>query len=314
MAIRTGLKHTFALAAALLALALPAAAQQQNHKVGIVTGGVGGTYVVFGSDIAKALDSPAMRVLPMLGKGSRQNIQDLLELDGVDFAIVQTDVLQAIDEAEYPDARQAIHYVTKLYNEEVHVLARAGITDVHQLQDKFVAVGGIGSGTEMTANLLFRDMGISVEQVNDGGKAALDELLDPNGLLDAMIYVAGKPASLFESIPPDSGLNFAAMNYQLGRDRPYFDAALTRADYPNLVPAGTEVRTVSVGALLTVFNWQKDTPQSLAVGEFTKAFFDALPVLKSGSYHPKWGETNLYEEVPGWTRAAPAAEYIAHSN
>ncbi|MEM8801233.1 MAG: hypothetical protein AAGF55_01735 [Pseudomonadota bacterium] len=30
--------------------------------------------------------------------------------------------------------------------------------------------------------------------------------------------------------------------------------------------------------------------------------------------HPKWNETNLYEDVPGWTRAAPAQEYIATSN
>src|SRR5690606_1094934 len=103
--------------------------------VGLISGGVTGTYVRIAADLADALDEGyEMRVLPIIGKGSVRNIEDLLLLRGIDVAIVQSDVLDFYKRAELvPDIESKIHYVTRLYDEEVHVLARAEIATVDDL-------------------------------------------------------------------------------------------------------------------------------------------------------------------------------------
>jgi hypothetical protein len=45
------------------------------------------------NDIATVLDSDDIRILPLLGKGSFQNIMDLMFLSGVDAAFTQADTL-----------------------------------------------------------------------------------------------------------------------------------------------------------------------------------------------------------------------------
>jgi len=56
--------------------------------VGIISGGVTGTYVRIAADLANALDDGyELRVLPIIGKGSVRNIEDLVLLRGVDVAI-----------------------------------------------------------------------------------------------------------------------------------------------------------------------------------------------------------------------------------
>ena len=46
--------------------------------------------------------------------------------------------------------------VFPLYNEEIHLLGRRGITDFDDLTDRRVAIGREGSGTYLTARLLFK--------------------------------------------------------------------------------------------------------------------------------------------------------------
>lgn len=71
----------------------PAAAPAVG-TVGIVTGDIDGTGIRIASDLARVLDSGAeLRIIPIAGKGSIQNINDLLTLRAVDIAIVQSDVL-----------------------------------------------------------------------------------------------------------------------------------------------------------------------------------------------------------------------------
>ena len=69
--------------------------------VGLISGGVTGTYVRIAADLANALDDGyELRVLPIIGKGSVRNIEDLLLLRGIDVAIVQSDVLDFYKRAE----------------------------------------------------------------------------------------------------------------------------------------------------------------------------------------------------------------------
>ena len=106
--------------------------------VGIISGGIAGTYVRIAADLADAFDRGYdMRVLPVIGKGSVRNIEDLLLLRGIDIAIVQSDVLEFYKRADlFPGIEDKIAYITKLYEEEVHLLARAEIASVDELRGR----------------------------------------------------------------------------------------------------------------------------------------------------------------------------------
>ena len=65
-----------------------------RDTVGVMGGSVRGTYSRFAQDMANALDQEGqLRVITQLGRGSQQNIADLLWLRGVDVAIIQSHVL-----------------------------------------------------------------------------------------------------------------------------------------------------------------------------------------------------------------------------
>ena len=82
--------------------------------------------------------------------------------------------------------------VFPLYNEEIHLLGRKGDPDFDDLADRRVAIGREGSGTYLTARLLFKvSEVVPKEMVLIDTDEALAEL--KAGRIDAMFYVAGYP-------------------------------------------------------------------------------------------------------------------------
>ena len=74
--------------------------------LGMMTGGLNGTFVQVGSDIAAVASSDTLRVMPLIGKGSLQNLADLLNLRGVDLALVSADSARAAEaNPAYSDLR-----------------------------------------------------------------------------------------------------------------------------------------------------------------------------------------------------------------
>jgi uncharacterized protein len=315
------------LAALLVLAALPAAAASQSSTrsieamrerinagtVGIVSGGLNGTYIRIAAELAAVLDDgDTLRVLPLVGKGSVQNIADILFLKGIDIGIVQSDVLAYIRrERLYPGADKSIQYIAKLYNEEVHILAARDIARVEDLAGKKVNFDVANSGTAMTASLIFERLKTAVEPVHDDQALALDKLR--RGEISALAYVAGKPAALFRDIKPEEGLHLLALPLDPALLETYLPAEFSHADYPALVPEGTIVDTLAVGAVMAVYNWAPGSDRYRKVARFVDAFFDKFPALLEPSRHPKWKEVNLAAQVPDWTRFAPADAWLRRS-
>ena len=94
----------------------------------------------------------------------------------------------------------------QLYNEEIHLLGRRGIRDFDDLSNKRVAIGKEGSGTYLTAKLLFEVSEIRPRELIPIGTGKALSLLK-SGAIDAMFYVAGVPVKLFvEDVSEDDGL------------------------------------------------------------------------------------------------------------
>jgi uncharacterized protein len=280
-----------------------------RDTIGIMSGGVSGTYVRIAQNMSDALDSDKLRIVTMLGKGSKQNIRDLIELDSVDLAIVQSDVLREVAQSkEIPGVVNSIRYIAKLYNEEIHILVNKKVRSLKHLEGAAVGVGRKGSGTEMTAAILFDGFGLQISPVNVAGAEAIDAL--KNDLISAAVFVVGKPSTLLASIKKDSGLRLLEMRVPKNVEFPYFETELTASDYPALIERRKTVRTLAVGAVLAVFNWREGSRRYELLNKFTTELFGAIDQLKTGSYHPKWKNVSLKVKVPGWSRFKPANEWL----
>ena len=278
--------------------------------VAIISGGVNGTYIRIASDLAAVLDKgDQLRILPIVGKGSVQNITDLLYLKGIDLAIVQSDVLSFIrKENLHPNIAQRIRYITKLYNEEVHILAGQNVGQLADLAGKKVNIDVAGSGTAMTASTLFDALGLKIEATNFDQALALEKV--KNGEIAGMVYVAGKPTDLFRKIEAGANLHFVPVPLTPDLLKIYLPSSLTHADYPVLVADGQSTDTVAVGAVMAVYNWEPNGDRYKRVAAFVEQFFDSFDQFLKPPRHPKWQEVNLATELPGWTRFQPAQDWL----
>jgi TRAP transporter TAXI family solute receptor len=284
--------------------------RMNQGTVGIVSGGVAGTYIRVAADLAAVLDDgDNLRVLAMIGKGSVQNIADVLYLKGVDIGIVQSDVLAYIKrENLFAGVERRVNYITKLYNEEFHLLARSDIAQLSDLAGKKVNFDNRGSGTFITATIVFDALGIAVEPTFFDQALALERL--KAGEISAMVYVAGKPATLFRDLAAQDNLRLLPVPASDKLMETYLPSRFTATDYPRLINAGQEVETIAVGAVMAVFNWDPSHPRHQKVSRFVDAFFSRFDDFQKPPRHPKWQEVSLTAQVPGWKRFQPAEDWL----
>jgi TRAP transporter TAXI family solute receptor len=300
-----------------LLAAVPAMAQSLPQEqvsranlgtVGVITGMEGGTYARTGADLT-ILDDDTLRVLPTLGKGSLQNLADILYLRGVDIGFVQADALTyAKQHNMFPNLTQSIRYIAKLYDEEIHVVARKDITQLSALNGQRVNVDVSGSGSAMTAEILLDALGIKAKVEHDKQVNGIEAL--KRGDIAAVIHVGGAPIPLFADVPPDSGLHFLPVTLNQVLAQTYLPDQFTRETYPSLVPVGAPVPTIAVGDVMAVFAWPQHTDRYNRVSRFVDAFFSKFDQFQKPPRHPKWREVNLTAEVPGWTRFQPAQDWL----
>jgi TRAP-type uncharacterized transport system substrate-binding protein len=108
-----------------------------------------------------------LRLLPIAGAGASQNAEDVMLTRGIDFGIVQTDVLDEIRRnPPFPGVEKYLQYITKLYDRQVHILAGPDIQSIDDLSGKKVNFGLRDSGTYATATAIFKVLGVEP----DGGR------------------------------------------------------------------------------------------------------------------------------------------------
>jgi TRAP transporter TAXI family solute receptor len=279
--------------------------------VGIIGGEIDGTFMRVATDLTSVLNSDTLRVIPIVGKGSLQNLGDLLHLKGVDLALVAADVLGYAKQANlYPGELQKIEYVCKLYDNDVHVCARPEIRSMSDLNGKPVNIDVAGAGTNLSMRSIFKGLGVTPqlrEEEPDIAQARLQR-----GEIAANAYSAGRPVRLFTAVPPGTNLHFLPIELNQTLAQTYLPGGeLTARDYPTLVPPGQAVPTIGVGVTLAVYNWAPDTQRYRNLVTFVDAFFTKFPALLKPPHHPVWHEVNLAAAQPGWVRFKPAADWLA---
>lgn len=280
------------------------------NTVTLITGTIGGTYVQIGADLASVLDDGnKLRVLPIVGRGSVQSVADILFLQGVDLGIVRSDTLDYLEKKGFAkDIKRQFTYVTKLYNEEMTVIAPKSIQSLKDLEGKTVSVDLPNGGTFVTALTVFERLGIKANVVYIEQRIAMEKL--KKGELDAVIVVGGKPYKSVSTFNNDGRFHLASVDYAKPLQGDYLPARLTSKDYPNLIAEGETVDTIAVPAVLAAYNWPANSDRYRKLALFVDAFFTKFPAFQKPPFHPKWKEVSLSAPLPGWNRLPAAQQWL----
>ncbi len=279
-------------------------------KMGIVTGGKKGTYYQFGLNLKELVNRHGFQLRVDNSTGSIENLYAVYRRPRTQLGIVQSDVLAFVARMENEPILRQIARKTKmvfpLYNEEIHLLGRKDVNSFDQLAGKRVAIGKEGSGTYLTAKLLFEVSNVRPQKmVSIGTDDALSQL--KAGSIDAMFYVAGLPVKLFrEDVTAADGLALSPItNKSIMEFYP-------RAEIPaNIYNWQVEsVNTVAVKAVLVSFNFRRANCEY--VGDVAQILYENMEWLIQNG-HPKWNIVDLNYPLKGWEQYDCVKKYLTRS-
>ena len=292
---------------ALLMLLVAVGLCQAAEDMGLITGSDKGTYYQFGLDLQRLTKPAGVNLTVHTSKGSIENVYAVYQRPGVQMGIVQSDVLAFVGRVQSDPVLSRIAKKTRmvfpLYNEEVHLLGRRGLRDFDDLTGKRVAIGRDGSGTYLTARLLFKlSEVVPAEMVPIDTTEALNEL--KAGRIDAMFFVAGYPVKLLkEDVSEKDGLELI----------PITNKSITEF-YPRAeIPANVyewqraPVNTVAVKAVLVSFDFRRRDCDN--VGRFAQTMSRQMTWLQQNG-HPKWKAVDLNYPLKGWEQYDCVRKYI----
>jgi TRAP transporter TAXI family solute receptor len=308
-----------ALLAATACSAVAATATATPYK--IVTASKTGTYIQIGNDLAKWVAEPAGIDLEVLeSKGSAENVQRMRFESGVRMALVQSDVYQAfLDEAKAGNAEagniiRPLRLIMPLYDEEIYFVARADspLNAIHEIKDKRIGVGPIGSGTALTSRTVYQLMfGEPLPPANASyltNEEALTKLTVDKSI-DVAIVVAGQPAKLFADMKPEARKYIKILKFDEAAPesarakKTYFPVTLRTQSYPTWLTA--DVPTLSVRAYLVTYDYGLNSTVD-GLNRFADSLCTNFDKLQANG-HPKWKQVKL--DLPplgqGWRYYAP---------
>jgi TRAP-type uncharacterized transport system substrate-binding protein len=282
--------------------------------VTVITAPAGGATSIFGSDMARVLDDDAtVRVLPVLGKGPVRNVVDILYLKSIDMGAVAADVPEFYKlQYKIPDITSRLRYITKLYHNELHIVAPNSIKTIFDLEGKRV-VAQTDVGYYSAKVILSRlNINATFDYKTDDARA-IQKIAD--GEADAYIGSTGKVFLLLRNLKNENrALHLVSVPYDPRLQDMYLPTTLSSEDYPNLLPPGETVETLATSVLLVSFNWPENTDRYNRVARFVDTFFSKIEEFMKPPRHPKWKEASIAAAIPGWQRFKAAEDWLIRHN
>jgi len=221
--------------------------------LGLAGGLLEGAPIRLATEIARVVnDGENLHVLPIVTRGPTENLNDLLFLKGVDMAIISSDSLEEYKQ-QLPDVSKRITYILNLFPSELHIFVRPEIQSLADLRGKKVNFNTRGTAAAFTGPMMFSRMGLDVEQMFIPHPLAIEQMR--RGEVAAVVFITSKPIDAFLKGKWEPGFKFLPVEYGPRFEDYYLPSTLDSKDYPNLIPAGTEIETVAAPTILTAYNW-----------------------------------------------------------
>jgi uncharacterized protein len=298
-----------AAATGLLALTLTVHAQWQrpHERVGsvtILTDGIAepnsrATRAI--NELAKEIGN--VRVMPIAGHGAAVNVRDLIQLRGVDLAVLNSDIFLFLDQTrQSPAARDHIRYVTHIYNQKIYLLARKEFNRIQDFRGRKLGVLSSGTGSHTTATTLFGLLNINVALHALGSDASLDDATLER--LDGVLLLSDELARVRLSAQARQDLRVLPIGLTPAMRGVYRPAVIEPQDLPGL-PVAANMETVAVSTLLAAYNWKASQARFADVSKFWTGLSSALPKLRQNA-GSVWQQADINAKIEGWARHSAA--------
>ncbi len=291
--------------------------EQINDNVVYVMGGqLGAAYVVIAHDVSVVVnESQTLRVLPVIGGAAVQNVRDVVFLRGIDLGVTNVLTLNALKASGELGANldQQIAYITPLFPETMQVLVRPEINKIEDLRGKKVSFNSKGSGTAQFAPLVFKTLGIEVQELNMGQGDAVEKMR--NGEIEATVCTCPVPIPAFPGLKADLGFKLLPIPYTQALEENYYPAKIAPEEYPNLIAKDSGgVETIATSSVLISFNWPRGSIRYTRIAKFVESMFSNFDSFRKPPRHPLWSTVNLAGTVRGWQRFPAAQEWLDKVN
>jgi hypothetical protein len=229
---------------------------------------------------------------------------------GVDAAIVYGDVLDHFKrKPEFAAAWRRMAFLLSLFPSEAHIFVRPEIKSLQDLNGKVVNFNTAGTAANFSGPIIFRQLGLNVQETFIPHSVAMEKMRQGNEVA-ATFWVSSKPLPQFLKGQWPEGFKFLPIPYT-ERLEYYVPAQLEHSDYPGLIPKGQDIPTISVPAVLAVYDWPRDTDRYKRLLRLVDYLLERFPRLQTEpGYHVKWKDVNLAATVPGWQRFRPLQERL----
>jgi TRAP transporter TAXI family solute receptor len=305
----------------------PAGSEEEEKQVAnantviIMASGSTSIFTRFAEEMQQTLDDKkehTLRILPLLGNSGEQGMLDLLYLRYIDMAIMDDNMVEhfkQLNPSRYKNIDDRIKFITKLLDNELHLIARNEIKTIADLNGKKVNFYQPMSSTALLSEKLFKTLGIEVNPVYYHQEAA-NRLLKA-GEIAAVARANGAPVAFVQQFKKADGVHFLPIDSSLKNYAQllevYSPAYLKHEDYPELIPPGQRIPTIANSTVLATYNWPENTDRYRKVANFVNKLFDNIDKFMLEPRHPKWRQINLAANVTGWKRFKPAEDWlIAH--
>src|SRR5262245_58115479 len=289
--------------------------QKMNENLLVLMcGSLGAPYIQLGHDISVVVnDGDNLRILPVVSDGALSNVGDVLYLKGVDLGITTVQILNTLRSSNEfgTSLDRQITYGAPLSVDTLHILARPGIERIEDLKDKKVSFNSKGSGTARFTPLVFKALGIDVQETTMAQGDAIQAMR--NGELDATACSCPMPLPAFPAVKQEWGFKFLDVPYVPAFEQDYVPANIANENYPNLVAKEHKVQTIATSTILIAFNWARGSDHSRRIDKFVDAFFSKAEELRKPPRHPAWRDVNMAGTIRGWQRFAAAQEWLDHN-
>ena len=276
--------------------------------VGLAGGQLEGAPIRFAAEIARVVDDGSnMLVLPIVTRGPVENMNALLNLKGVDMAIVNSDALEEY-KAQLPDIQNRVVYLLSLFPSELHIFVRPEIQNLQDLAGRKVNFNTLGTAAAYTGPIVFSRLGIEVDKTFIPHQVALEQMRQ--GEIAAVVFVTSKPVDAFVRGHWEAGFKFLPVADDRKFEDYYLPSTLEASDYPNLIKEGERVPTIAVPTVLLSFNWPTNSGRYARVARFVDYLFSRIDRLQAPGFDPKWKSINLAATVPGMARSASAQAWL----
>jgi TRAP-type uncharacterized transport system substrate-binding protein len=283
--------------------------------VGLAGGLLEGAPIRLATEIARVVDeadeSDALHVFPVVTRGPTENIEALLYLRGIDAAIINADALEQFLTL-VPNIDQRVSYILNLFPSELHIFVRPEIHSLADLKGKKVNFNTPGTTAAYSGPLIFDRLRLDVEKTFIPHPIALEQMRKGEGDIAAVVFVTSKPVDAFLRGRWDPGFKFLPVDITEADIfiNFYLPSTLTSKDYPQLIPEGQDVPTISVPTILAAYNWPPGSDRYNRLARLVDHLFSRLDQLRAPGFHPAWRNVNIIAQVPGLRRFTPAQEWI----